>query len=444
MAENVNVNQLTESQKAETLRKVVASSFLGNFIEWFDYGSYSYFAAIIGAVFFPADDPLVATMNSFAVFALSFLVRPIGALFWGNLGDKKGRKWTLATTILIVSCATFLIGCLPGYNTIGIASVILLLILRMTQSFSVSGEYAGASTFIAEYAPDNRRGFYVSMVPASTSTGLLVATIFATILFTVFGPDSQFVHTIGWRIPFLLALPLGLITNYIRNHLSDSPVYEAMMAAVEEGDKEAAKVPVATLFSKHLKVTIISFGTCVLNAVGFYAVLTFMPTYLTSILGYDAASSNMITNITLVCYIVMIFISGQISDKVGRKKMMIIAAGGFVICTVPMFMLMHTMTFGLILVAELVMNALLTVNDGTLASYLSETFPTDVRFTGFAFCFNLANALFGGSCSFICLKLTDVTGNSLAPAWYMVGIACIALICMLLSHEHTGKSLNDI
>lgn len=443
MAE-VNYEELTQEEKDKTFKKVVISSFLGNFIEWFDYGSYSYFAAIIGAVFFPSDDPLVATMNSFAVFALSFLVRPLGALFWGNMGDKKGRQWTLMTTILIVSCATFLIGCLPGYNTIGIASVVLLLLLRMTQSFSVSGEYAGASTFIAEYAPAGRRGFFVSMVPASTSVGLLVATIFATVLFSVFGADSEFVHNIGWRIPFILALPLGLVTNYIRRSADESPVFKAMQDALENKEDVTKKAPVRDLFSKHLKITIISFGTCVLNAVGFYAVLTFMPTYLTSILGYDAASSNMITNITLVAYIVMIFISGQISDKIGRKKMMIIAASGFIICTVPMFMLMHTLNFAAILVAELVMNALLTVNDGTLASYLSETFPTEVRFTGFAFCFNCANAFFGGSCSFICLKLTDATGSSLAPAWYMVGIACIALVCMLLSTENHNKSLSEV
>ncbi len=444
-SQSIDVSQLSEEEKTATLRKVVVSSFLGNFIEWFDYGSYSYFAAIIGAQFFPADDPIVTTMNAFAVFALSFLVRPIGALFWGNMGDKRGRKWTLSVTILIVSGATFLIGCLPGYSTLGIGAVVLLLLLRMTQSFSVSGEYAGASTFIAEYAPDEHRGFYVSMVPASTATGLLVATFFATFLFASFGADSEFVQNIGWRIPFLLALPLGYITHWIRTHLNDSPVFEAMMDAAEKkGDDVQEHTPVRTLLTKHLRVTLISFGTCVLNAVGFYAVLTFMPTYLSDVLGYDAANAQLVTTILLFAYIIMIFASGRISDKVGRKKMMIIAAAGFAILTVPMFMLMGTMSFGLILLAELVMNALLTINDGTLASYLTETFPTDIRFTGFAFTFNLANAIFGGSCSFISLFLVTSTGSQLAPAFYMVVIAIIALVCMLLSHEHTGKSLNDI
>lgn len=447
MAEDANtiISNLTDEEKKSTLNKVVGSSFLGNFIEWFDYASYSYFASVIGVVFFPAGDAMVTTMSAFAVFALSFLVRPIGALFWGNMGDKKGRKWTLSISILLMSGATFLIGCLPGYAMIGLGAPLLLLLLRMCQSFSASGEYAGASTFIAEYAPDNHRGFYCSMVPASTSTGLLVGSLFATFMFSTWGADSAFVQNIGWRIPFWLAGPLGYITHYIRTHLSDSPVYEAMMTAVEKAGQDAGEAqPIRALFRKHLKVTIISFGTCVLNAVGFYAVLTFMPTYLTTVLNYEQVGANMITNICLVAYIFMIFISGRISDKVGRKKMMLIASGGFVILTVPMFMLMGTMSFGMILIAELVLNALLTVNDGTLASYLTETFPTEVRFSGFAFTFNCANAFLGGSCSYICLALTNATGNNYAPAFYMVFIAAIAFVCMCLSHEHTGKSLSEI
>ena len=439
------VASLSEEEKASALKKVVGSSFLGNFIEWFDYASYSYLATVIAVVFFPAEDKMVATMSTFAVFALSFLVRPIGALFWGNMGDKKGRKWTLSVSILLMSGATFLIGCLPGYAVIGVAAPLLLLLLRMCQSFSASGEYAGASTFIAEYAPSDQRGFYCSMVPASTATGLLVGSFFATGMYAIWGAESSFVVNIGWRIPFWLAGPLGYITHYIRTHLNDSPVYLAMMNAVENaGGEYGEKQPIRALFRNHLKVTLIAFGTSMLNAIGFYAVLTFMPNYLEAVLLYDPASAGTITTILLFAYIAMIFISGKISDRVGRKKMLIIAAAGFIILTIPMFKLMGTMSFGLILIAELVMNALLTINDGTLASYLTETFPTEVRFSGFAFTFNLANALFGGSCSFICLKLIDMTGDTIAPAYYIMLIAAIALVCMILSKEYTGKKLEDI
>ena len=194
--------EATEAEKHAVLRKVTGSSFLGNFNERFDYASYSYLATVIAMVFFPAEDRAVAVMSTFGVFALSFLVRPIGAIFWGNMGDKKGRKWALSVSILLMSGATFLIGCLPGYAVIGVGAPLLLLLLRMVQSFSAAGEYAGAATFIAEYAPHNHRGFYCSMVPASTATGLLVGSLLATFMFTVWGADSSFVVDWGWRIPF--------------------------------------------------------------------------------------------------------------------------------------------------------------------------------------------------------------------------------------------------
>ncbi|PNV64633.1 MFS transporter [Rubneribacter badeniensis] len=434
----------TEEEKHKTLKRVVGSSFLGNFIEWFDYASYSYLATVIALVFFPGEDRTVAVMSTFGVFALSFLVRPIGALFWGNMGDKKGRKWALSISILLMSGATFLIGCLPTYAMIGVGAPLLLLLLRMVQSFSAAGEYAGAATFIAEYAPTNHRGFYCSMVPASTAAGLLVGSLFATAMFNIWGADSQFVTEWGWRIPFWLAGPLGYITHYIREHLEDSPVYEQMQNDLKAKGLKGEDKPMRTLIRKHFRRLVISFGACVLNAVGFYAVLTYLPNYLETTLNYDPASASIITNIVLVVYIGFIFLSGRISDRLGRKKMLVAACVGFIVLTIPAFMLLSTMNFAIILVVELVMCLLLTINDGTLSSYLNETFPTDVRYSGFALSFNLANAIFGGSASYISFWLISMTGNNIAPAFYMVFIAVIALVAMVLSHEHTGRDLTEV
>ena len=263
-------------------------------------------------------------------------------------------------------------------------------------------------------------------------------------MFNIWGADSQFVTEWGWRIPFWLAGPLGYITHYIREHLEDSPVYEQMQNDLKAKGLKGEDKPMRTLFRKHFKRLVISFGACVLNAVGFYAVLTYLPNYLETTLNYDPASASIITNIVLVVYIGFIFLSGRISDRLGRKKMLIAACVGFIVLTVPAFMLLSTMNFVIILVVELVMCLLLTINDGTLSSYLNETFPTDVRYSGFALSFNLANAIFGGSASYISFWLISVTGNNIAPAFYMVFIAVIALVAMVLSHEHTGQDLTEV
>ena len=215
-----------DSEEHATLRRVAVSSFLGNFIEWFDYASYSYFATVIALVLMPPGDPTVALLETFGVFALSFLMRPVGAFFWGHMGDKKGRKWALATSILMMSAATFVIGLLPTFEAVGILAPILLLCLRMVQSFSAYGEYAGAATFLAEYAPSIHRGLYCSLVPASTATGLLIGSALATFMFMTWGHDSSFVTEWGWRIPFLLAGPLGLMLALPQNQ-PNAPLYPA-------------------------------------------------------------------------------------------------------------------------------------------------------------------------------------------------------------------------
>ena len=387
------MNSTPQTEEQAMVRKVAVSSFLGNFIEWFDYASYSYFATTIALVFFPTDNHTVAMLQTFGVFALSFILRPIGALFWGSYGDKKGRKAALAHSIMFMSGASFLIGCLPSYSVIGVGAPILLLLLRMVQGFSASGEYAGAATFLGEYAPTSKRGIYCSLIPASTAIGLLAGSTLATLMAA--NMNSSAMVGWGWRVPFLLAGPFGVIVLYIRAKLADSPVYQSMNDALES--KGAASAD-----------------------------------------GQIAAKSGMFA------YVFMVFGMGHISDKFGRKKVLIGACVAFIVLTVPAFLILNPSQFWPVLLVELAMCATLTANDGTLSSYLTETFPTSVRFTGFAFSFNLANAIFGGTASFIATGLIALTGSSIAPAWYMVGVAAIALVAMILSHENTDKDLNHI
>ncbi|PST48055.1 MFS transporter [Bifidobacterium callitrichos] len=422
---------------SSTIRKLTFSSFMGNFIEWFDYASYTYFATVIATIFFPNQDPTVSLIQAFAVFALSFIARPIGAAFWGNWGDKHGRKSTLTHSILFMSGATFLIGCLPGYATIGIAAPILLLLLRCCQSFSASGEYAGAATFLSESVSHHRRGMIAGFIPASEAAGLLGGSAVYLVESAILSDAAM--NAWGWRVPFLLAAPLGLITLFIREHLSESPAYQQEQQAIASAERKEKAMPLRVLFRSYRKPLILTFGACVLNAVGFYTVLTYLPTYLTTTLHTDETLASAATTATLIGYVVFVIFTGYLSDRFGRKRVMLAASVLFVVFTIPAFLLLGTGNPVLIFVAEMGMAAILALNDGVLVSFLPETFPTEVRLSGFAISFNTANAIFGGTAPLVATTLISATGNALVPAFYLIVIAAIAFVAIW--HTQLNKDL---
>lgn len=415
-------------------RNVVTASFIGNFVEWFDYAAYGYLAATIAHVFFPASDRTTGLLLTFAVFAISFLIRPLGGFFWGQLGDRLGRRTALSWSILIMSMATFCIALLPTYAQVGVLSPLLLLLVRVVQGFSASGEYAGASAFLVEYAPPGKRGLYASVVPASTATGLLLGSLLAALLTWLL--DDPQMESWGWRLPFLLAAPMGIIGRYIRLRLEDTPVFRAL-----EDGAEQSHTPIATLFSQFRTSIALALGAALLNAVAFYVVLSYMPTYLSEELGFGETESFLATTIALVTYIGFIFATGALSDRFGRRAMLISASLCFIVFTVPAFLLLDTGTFAIILAVQVLLGGMLTLNDGTLPSFLAEIFPTRVRYSGFAISFNLANAIFGGTAPFVATLLIQQTGSKLAPAFYLIGAAVISLTAVLLAKETAKHAL---
>ncbi len=418
------------------LKRAAAASFIGNFVEWFDYASYGYLATIIAVVFFPEASATSGLLYTFGVFALSFLVRPIGGIVWGHFGDKIGRRNTLSWSIIIMSVATFFIALLPSYQQVGMWAPALLLLVRLVQGFSASGEYAGASAFMAEYAPTNKRGLYTSIVPASTAAGLLFGSLLVSLLHLVLTPEQM--HDWGWRLPFLLAAPLGLIGRYIRVNLEDTPKFKEL-----ENAHHVSRTPIKELLTTHRREIVIGLGVTFLNAVGFYTILSYMPTYLSAELGVSEGTALLATNVSLFVYIGLIFLMGQLSDRFGRKTMLIAASLAFIVLTVPLFSQLSSVgVLGIILI-QIAFGALLTMNDGTLPCFLSEIFPTKVRYSGFAFSFNLANTIFGGTAPFIATWLISITGSKLAPAWYLVAVAVVAMVAMVASRETAGKPLED-
>ena len=415
-------------------RKVVAASFIGNFVEWFDFAAYGYLAVTLSMVFFPKADPTASLLAVFAIFALPFFIRPVGGFVWGHVGDHVGRRTALSLSILLMSGATFCLGLLPGYATIGVAAPVLLTLLRVVQAFSASGEYAGASAFLVEYAPEGKRGLYAAVVPASTSSGLLLGSLMAALLTGVL-TDPQ-MESWGWRIPFLMAGPMGLIGRYIRLKLEDTPAFRAL-----EEQAAQPRTPIAELFSLHSKPLFLAFGAAVLNAVAFYVVLAYMPTYLSQEVGFGDTESFLATTLALVTYIGFIFGTGMLSDRFGRRTMLLTASALFIVFTVPAFLVLDTAGFLMILAVEILLGAMLTLNDGTLPSFLSEMFPTRVRYTGFAVSFNLANAIFGGTAPYLCTWLITNTGDKLVPAYYLIFAAAVSLIAVLYAKETSRKPL---
>lgn len=417
-----------------TRRRVVAASFVGNFVEWFDYAVYGYLATTIAIAFFPESDRQVALLSTFALFAVSFIVRPIGGFIWGSIGDRVGRRTALSWSILIMSLATFCMALIPSYALIGLWAPILLLIIRVVQGFSASGEYAGASAFLVEYAPPNKRGLYAAVVPASTAAGLLLGSLLAALLTGMLSTEQM--NSWGWRLPFLLAAPMGLIGRYIRTKLEDTPVFQQLL-----DEEEVDKTPVMDLFRNHWRALIIATGAVLLNAVGFYVILSYMPTYLSEEIGLGATESYLATTIALLTYIGFILLTGLLSDRYGRKKVLIAASVCFILFTVPAFMLLNTDSFLVIVLVQILLGAMLTLNDGTLPSFLAEMFPTQVRYSGFAVSFNLSNALFGGTAPFVATLLIKLSGSDLAPAWYLAAAAVITLVAVSLARETSKQPL---
>jgi MHS family proline/betaine transporter-like MFS transporter len=408
-------------------KKATGVAAFGTFIEYYDFSVYGYVAATLAIVFFPGDDPVIGLLNTLLVFGSAFVVRPLGAVFFGRLGDRKGRRTSLIASITCMGVAATLTGLLPGYAQIGVLAPILLVLLRMLQGFSTGGEIGGAAAYIHEWAAPNRRSLFVSLIPSIAQLGKGLAAGLAALAAAMM-PAADLAAW-GWRIPFLLALPLGILCLVMRLKVEDSPEFQAINKTAE-GTSKAPFKEVLTKYPKALaKVTSIS----LVQNLGTYIGTVFVAVYFSEVLGFTKGESSTIVLIAVLFAALLIPLAGQLGSRIGSKKVLLWSYVAYVAITIPSFAMMNQHSFVLALLGlglGIIPYALCQA--GTYGAML-EFYPTRVRHTGVAFGHSVGAVIGGGAGPYLATWLIDLTGNTFVPAFILVGAGALGLLVVGLT-----------
>lgn len=427
-----------EATPPAILHRAIAASAIGNATEWFDYGIYAYGVTYISAALFPGG-ATEATFFALATFAISFLVRPLGGLFWGPLGDRYGRKAVLGATIIMMAAATVGVGLIPDYAAIGFWAPLLLVVLRMIQGFSTGGEYGGAAIFMAEYAPDDRRGYYGSFLEVGTLAGFCAGALLMLGFSLLLG--DQTMHDWAWRLPFLLAGPLGLVGVFLRSRMAETPLFREVEE--QHANQPSASSELGQLVTRYRRPLLAMGGLVVALNVVNYTLLSYMPTYLERRLGLSTDSALMVPIAGMLFMMVLLPFAGALSDRVGRKPLWRFSLIGLLLAVIPLY---HFMGMGLpsAVIGFAILGLLYVPQLSTISATFPAFFPTAVRFAGFAVAYNVSTSLFGGTAPALNSWLIDITGDPLMPAYVMIAACLIGLIALHFTEESAGKPLRQI
>lgn len=430
----------------KVIRRAIGAAAIGNITEWYDFGVYAYFEPTIRKVFFSGLSPSVGTIATFGLFAVAFLIRPLGGLFFGPLADRIGRSRVLATTMLLMAFGTFAIGCIPSARSIGLWAPIALLVARLVQGFSTGGEYGNAMTFIAEYAPDRRRGFLGSFLEFGTFCGYLLGAVVVTA--ADLGLSDGQLLAWGWRIPFMVALPLGLIGVYLRVRLADTPAFAALEDEVERREKARRHPREFRTLLGLWPFMLVCMGLVLVWNVTNYMLTSYMPTYVTDTVPRLQGSSADNTTTSQVVQIVVMVIAllaippiGRLSDRIGRKPVAWFGSIGLVVLGLPMILLIRADSPATIFLGLLLMALLLICFSATMPSTLPSLFPTQVRGGGLSISFNVSVSLFAGTTSVVVGALVRATGDLNWPAYYLIVAGLIGMVSVRFLQEPNGRRM---
>ncbi|CAM3987382.1 MFS transporter [Bordetella tumulicola] len=411
-------------------RKAIYAASIGNMLEWYDFGVYAYLATMIAAKFFPGTDPTASLLAAFAAYGVGFLARPFGGIVIGRMGDVRGRKVALVLTIFMMAFGTIGIGLLPSYETIGIWAPILLVALRIIQGIAAGGEWGTSTAFIIEWAPPERRGFFGSFQQVSTAGGSLLGSAIAALITTVLTNEQMLAW--GWRVPFILGVVLVIVGVYIRRNVDETPSFQA-----------TRKAPVNEPVVSGLGLGVLAFGFTIFWTVAYYALLAWMPTFTQRYAGLTPSQALWCNTVGLIAMVIAIPLWGALSDRVGRRPLLLASAIGIGVLAWPLFSLMANIGgIAVVMPIQILLGVLLALYSGPGPAAISEIFPTHLRSTWMSAGYTVAAAVFGGFAPFMATWLIDATGSPVAPTYlYLMPAALISVIVVLRLKETSGRPL---
>ncbi|QYC11624.1 MFS transporter [Brevundimonas nasdae] len=421
---------------ARRLRNIVGGS-AGNLVEWFDWYAYAAFALYFAPIFFPSEDPTAQLLSAAGVFAVGFLMRPVGAWIMGVYADRKGRKAGLTLSVSLMCAGSLIIGCTPGYADIGLAAPALLLFARLLQGISVGGEYGSSATYLSEMATARNRGFWSSFQYVTLISGQLLALILLIVLQQVM--DKEALASWGWRIPFFVGAALAVVVFWLRRRLDETNAFKA------EDTQAAPRSSATLLIRKHPKEALLVFGLTAGGTLAFYTYTTYLQKFLVNTSGFSKESATQISAAALFIFMLLQPAVGALSDKIGRRPVMIAFGVTGLLFTVPIMSALSSVdnawaAFGLALAALVIVSGYTAIN----AVVKAELFPAHIRALGVALPYALANAIFGGTAEYAALWFKSI-GNESIYFWYvtgMIGLSLIIFVCMR-DTKHNSKITHE-
>jgi MHS family proline/betaine transporter-like MFS transporter len=410
-------------------RRAVTAGAIGNFVEWFDFIAYGALAVVLAPLFFPSDSPTASMLSVFAAFAIAFVCRPLGGIIWGYIGDRWGRRPALSSAVIVMSAATMTIGLLPTAESIGALAAILLVLCRCIQGLAAGGEWSGSAVYLVEFGNKRRRALFASLTPTGAWLGSMAGVAVVGALTAVLCPDA--VSDWAWRIPFLLAGPLGLVGFYLRLKLQDTPAFEQLKSA-----EVVEKAPIREALKTHKKAIFIIFISAASQATATYALVAFMVSYLTTHVGVSLGTALFTNTVALGFAAFATVMAGLLADRFGRKPVYVTAIALMMVLAVPLFLLIGRGDIFSLLVGQCILAALISGMLAPIAVLCVELFPAKVRYAASAVGYSVGAGLIGGASPLIATALIASSGLVIAPAIYLSAVLLIALVVVgTLLHE---------